>query len=59
MAKSIKCLDVGVPCDSEARADTVEELMEKVADHARNEHGMTEIPPEILQKVKQAIRDVN
>ena len=58
MAKSIKCLDVGVDCDFEARAETEAELMKKVADHAKNAHGITQIPQELLQKVKAAIKDV-
>jgi predicted small metal-binding protein len=58
MAKSIKCLDVGVDCDFEARAETEEQLMKKVAEHARTKHNITEIPPELVQKVKAAIRDV-
>lgn len=35
MAKMISCRDAGVNCDFEARAETVEELMEKVKGHAR------------------------
>ncbi len=31
----ISCRDAGVNCDFEARAETVEELMEKVKGHAR------------------------
>lgn len=58
MAKSIKCLDVGVDCDFEARAETEAELMNKVAEHARTKHNITEIPPELVAKVKAAIRDV-
>ena len=58
MAKSIKCLDVGVACDFEARAETEAELMKKVQEHARTAHGMSEIPAEILAKVRKAIRDV-
>jgi predicted small metal-binding protein len=58
MAKSIKCLDVGVDCDFEAKAETEPELMKKIAEHARTAHGITEIPKDVLQKVKAAIRDV-
>lgn len=58
MAKSIKCLDVGVDCAFEARAETEAELMKKIAEHARTKHNITEIPPELVQKVKAAIRDV-
>jgi len=58
MPKSIKCLDVGVDCDFEARAETEAELMKKVADHAKNAHGITQIPAELLAKVKAAIKNV-
>ena len=32
-------------------------LAGKAAEHARKDHGMTEIPPEVLTKVKAAVRD--
>lgn len=57
MAKAIKCRDVGVDCDFEARANTVEELLQKCAEHARTAHGMNEIPPEMAEKVRSAVRD--
>ena len=58
MAKQITCRDVGVDCDFQARANTVEELMQKCAEHAQSAHGMTEIPPEMAAKVQGAIREV-
>ncbi|MDA2923226.1 DUF1059 domain-containing protein [Acidobacteria bacterium AH-259-L09] len=57
MAKVIKCRDVGVDCDFEARGTTVEEVLQKCRDHARVEHKMEEFPPELLEKVQAAIRD--
>jgi predicted small metal-binding protein len=57
MAKTINCRDVGVDCDFQASAETVDELMEKTAAHAREAHGMNEIPPELAAKVQGAIRD--
>ncbi|MGI0082027.1 MAG: DUF1059 domain-containing protein [Nitrosopumilaceae archaeon] len=56
MTKSIKCSDVGVDCDWGASAQTEEELMKKILEHAK-EHGFTEIPKELLPKVKAAIKD--
>jgi predicted small metal-binding protein len=47
-----------VDCDFEARATTLEELLLKCAEHARTEHGLTQIPPELIAKVQGAIRDV-
>jgi predicted small metal-binding protein len=58
MAKSMKCSDVGVACDFEATAPTEAELMEKLQEHARTAHGFKDIPPELVAKVKAAIKDV-
>jgi len=53
---SIKCKDVGMDCGFEATAETEEELMKKIAEHAAEVHGMKTIPPELLEKVKAAIK---
>jgi len=58
MAKMLRCRDVGVDCDHVIRAETEEELMSKCAEHAKTAHGMTEISPELVAKVKSAIKDV-
>ena len=39
-----------------ATAATEEELLAHVAEHAREGHGLTEISPELLAKVKAAVR---
>ena len=57
MAKSLKCTDVGMQCSWEGHAETEEELMVKLKEHASNVHQMKEIPPEVMQKVKAAIKD--
>lgn len=57
MTKVLKCRDVGVDCDFEARGATVEEVMEKAKVHASKDHGFTEIPPELAEKAKAAIHD--
>ena len=58
MAKLITCRDVGVDCDFQARGNTVEEVMQKCAEHASAAHGINEIPPELIAKVQAAIREV-
>jgi predicted small metal-binding protein len=58
MAKMLRCRDAGVDCDAVIRAETEEELMRKVAEHAKTVHGMTEIPADLVAKVKAAIKDV-
>lgn len=57
MAKVIRCRDVGVDCDFEARGETVQEVLENCQEHARAAHGMDEIPAELVTRVKAAIRD--
>ncbi len=58
MAKEMHCSDVGMDCDFVAKAESEEELMKKVVEHAREAHGITEITPELAQKVTEVIRDV-
>lgn len=53
--RRIACNDVVPGCAFTATADTDEELMEQVAAHAKHEHGVTEVTPELAAKVKAAI----
>ena len=57
MAKTVNCRDVGVDCDFIARGETEQEVLRQCAEHARTAHGMNEIPPELVIKVRAAIRD--
>ena len=57
MAKVVRCRDVGVDCDFVARGNTEQEIMEQCAEHARTAHGMQEIPADLAQKVRGAIRE--
>jgi predicted small metal-binding protein len=57
VTKVLTCRDVGVDCDFVARGTTVDEVMQKAAEHARTNHGYESIPPELAQKAKAAIRD--
>lgn len=57
MGKVLRCRDVGVDCDFEARGETAEEIMAQAAKHAKEDHGMEDIPQELVDKVKEAIHD--
>ena len=57
MAKTMSCRDVGPECDFVARGETEEEVMGQVAEHARDAHGLDEVPPELAEKARAAIRD--
>ena len=56
MTKHIACHDVVPGCAFTASAPTEDELLEKVVAHAAHDHGVTEVTPELAEKVKAAIR---
>lgn len=58
MSKRLRCEDVGLDCDFAALADTREELLEIVSEHAERVHGIEELTPEVREKVLDAIEDV-
>lgn len=55
MSKSIACDRVVPGCKFTADAVTEEELLAKIATHARDAHGVHDVTPELLAKVKAAI----
>jgi predicted small metal-binding protein len=57
MAKIVSCRDVGVDCDFVARGETEQDILQQCTEHARKDHGMTEIPAELADRVRGAIRD--
>ena len=57
MSKEIACHDVVPGCGFKAVAEDEEELLRQVAEHAKQAHGVAEVSPELLAKVKGAIRE--
>jgi predicted small metal-binding protein len=57
MSKILRCREVGMDCDFEARGESEQEILAKAAEHARLDHGMNEIPEEVLTKVRAAVHD--
>jgi predicted small metal-binding protein len=58
MGKVIECAQV-VPesgCDHVVRGATEEEALQNAAEHAK-EHGIVEITPDLMEKVKAAMHD--
>ena len=41
----------------EIRGDSEDDVLRKAAEHARKDHHMESIPPDVLSKVKGAIHD--
>jgi predicted small metal-binding protein len=58
MKKKLGCRDVGVDCDFVACGKTEEEVLKKASEHARTNHNMNEIPKELYDKARSAIREV-
>ena len=55
--KKISCADVVPGCSFTAEAANEKELLQKVAAHAGADHGLKDVPPEVLAKLKGAIKD--
>lgn len=53
--RRIACNDVVPGCEFTASAETEEALMEQVVAHAKHQHGVTDVTPELAAKVKAAI----
>ena len=58
MTKSISCSDAGSDCGWSATAETEEDLMKKVVQHAHEEHKDMEITPEVVAKIKSIIKEI-
>jgi len=54
MSKTLTCVVEG--CAYKFEEPTEENLIKKVAEHAEHAHGVREVPPDLLAKVKAAIR---
>ncbi len=57
MTKTVKCRDVGFDCDGVVRAQSEDELLKLVAEHASQAHGVQQITPQIVAKVKSVIKE--
>ena len=57
MAKVFNCKDFGGVCNWQGRAETREELLQKIAKHGALKHNMKEMSETMLEKITAAIRD--
>jgi predicted small metal-binding protein len=55
--KEIHCGEFIAGCPHISRGNTVEELMESVREHAREDHGMTEIDENLRAALIRSIRE--
>ena len=57
MTKVVNCGDVGFECEGVIRDETEEEALKLVAEHAKEVHGMQEVTPDVVEKVRAVMRD--
>ena len=58
MEKRIQCRDLGFDCDGVIIAKTENEALEMASEHARTVHGLQEITPEVMEKIRAVIKEV-
>lgn len=56
--KQFKCGDVVLGCDWVTQREDESELFEEIQTHAREAHGMDEVPPEVQDQIQRVITDV-
>lgn len=56
--KELCCRDVGVDCDFTARGGTIQEVVDRCAEHAIAAHGWKGFGPELFGRMRAHIRTV-
>ena len=56
MPKAVTCMKEG--CTFEVQGNTAEDLLAKLKMHAMIAHQMPQLPPDLVEKAKGAMRDV-
>ncbi len=54
--KILHCSDAGFDCKAVITAETDDEVLEQVADHAKTVHGL-DVTPELASQIKTLIKD--
>ena len=57
MTTVVRCKDVGFDCPGVIRAPSQEEALRQAAEHAKTAHGVKELTPDIVAKVKSVMKE--
>ena len=57
MTKKYACKSIGMDCAFSAEAESEEQLMAKISEHAKTAHGMAQIDEPTMAKIKAAITE--
>ena len=55
--KEFICGDLVPGCETVIRGESEDEILDQVAVHARDEHGMDEVPPEVQDTIRASISE--
>jgi len=55
--KVVRCRDIGFDCEGVVRAETEAEVLQQVAAHAKTVHNLETVTEEVIEKVRQVMRD--
>ena len=55
--KQFWCGAVIPECGARFRGESEEAILQQVAAHAQRDHGIREIPPSVIKRVRELIRD--
>jgi predicted small metal-binding protein len=56
--KQFRCCDVVLGCEWVTRSENEAALLEQIRSHAREAHGMDEVPPEVEDQIHAVITEV-
>jgi predicted small metal-binding protein len=57
MTKVLHCAEVVPGCAHTMQGQTEDDVMQQASAHAASEHDMTDISPELVEKVRSRIKD--
>ena len=56
--REFRCGQLVPGCDAVFHGESNDEILVQVATHARDEHGMDEVPPEVVDTIHASISEV-
>lgn len=56
--REFRCGEIVPGCDAVFRAESDAEIIAQATEHSRTEHGIDEVPPEVVETIRASIMDV-
>lgn len=55
--KEFKCGTIVPGCSTVFEGESESEILSQIGDHARDDHGMNEVPPEVVDQIRANITE--